>query len=184
MPYLLKMLIKARRHYRSRRQCDPPMEIISDGVPTSVHSQRLTSTTRPRRTATGSSQRIPPSRDPGASGPLAQIQTEDPGPTEAPALPLLPNQHIERPRAHTPYQEVPGYSFPPLWPGPSSHPNTQRLPPLGNFVSQYTIGPGSSIHPHPTPHHVQQLPPVGLEESYARYAWDDFMSSFSRNPRP
>jgi hypothetical protein len=184
LPYLLKMLIKARRHYRERRQNDASMEIISDGAPAPFHPQTRTSTTRPRRTATGSSGRTPPSRGSGASEPLAQIQTEGQGSAEAPAPPVLPNQHIERPRAHTPYQEASGYAYPQMWPGPSSHPSNQRLPPLEGFVTQYAIGPGSSIHPHPPQHHVQQHPPVGLEESYARYAWDDFMSSFSRNPRP
>lgn len=175
------MLIKARRHYRARRQSEGPMEIISDGASASVHPQGRTSTTRTRRTAPGSSQRTPPSRGSSASAPLVQIQTEDQGPIEAPGPRLLPSQHIERPRAHMPYQEVPGYAYPQLWPGPSSHPNNQRLPPLGDFVTQYD---GSSIHPHGPHHHVQQLPPVGLEESYARYAWDDFMSPFSRHPRP
>jgi len=178
------MLIKARRHYRERRQSEAPMEIISDVAPAPVHPQRRTSTTRPRRTATGSSRRTPPSRGSGASEPLAQVQTENQGPTEEPGPPPLPSQHIETPRAHTPFQEVPGYAYPQLWPVPSSHPGTQRLPPLGGFVAQYAIGPGSSIHPHPPQQHVQQHPSVGLEESYARYAWDDFMSTFSRNPRP
>ena len=180
LPHLLKMLIKARRHSRTRRQSEGPMEIISDGAPVSVHTQWRTSTTRPRRTATGSSQRTPPSRGSGVSEPLVPVQTEDQGPIEAPVPGPLPSQHIERPRAHMPSQEVPGYAYPQLWPGPSSHPSNQRLPPLGDFVTQFD---GSSIHAH-GPHHVQQLPPVGLEESYARYAWDDFMSSFSRHPRP
>ena len=172
------MLIKARRHYRERRQSEGPMEIISNGALAPVHPQRPT---RPRRTTTGSSQRTPPSRGSGASEPLVQIQTDDQGSIEPPVPRLLPSQPIERPRAHMPYQEVPGYAYPQLWPGPSSHPSNQRLPPLGDFVTQYD---GSSIHPHGSHHHVQQLPPVGLEESYARYAWDDFMSPFSRHPRP
>jgi len=175
------MLIKARRRYRESRLGEAPMEIFNNAP---GHLQGCTSTTRPRRTATGSSQRTPPSRGSGASEPLVQIQAEDQGPIEAPVPRLLPSEHIERPRAHTPYQEVPGYAYPQLWPGPSSHPSNQRLPPLGDFVAQYEIGPGTSIHPHGPHHHVQQLPPVGLEESYARYAWDDFMSSFSRHPRP
>ena len=177
------MLIKARRRYRESRQSESLMGVVGSGAPVPDHPQGRTSATRPRRTATGSSQRTPPSRGSGASEPLVPIHAEDQGPIEAPVPRLLPSQHIERPRAHTPYQEVPSYAYPQLWPGPSSHPSNQRLPPLGDFVTQYEIGPGSSIHPH-GPHHVQQLPPTGLEESYARYAWDDFMSSFSRQPRP
>jgi len=173
------MLIKTRRHYRERRQSEAPMEIISDGAPAPVHPRRRANSTRSRRTATGSSQRTPPSRGSGASEPLIQAPTEDQGRIDP--APLLPGQHIERPRAHTPYQEVQGYAYPQLWPAPS-HPSNQRLPPLGDFVTQYGIGPGSSIHP--PRHHVQQHPAVGLEQSYARYAWDDYLSSFSKNPRP
>jgi len=176
------MLIKARKHYRERRKSETPtMEIVNEAAHAPVQPRRRTSTTRTRRTATGGSQRTPPSRGSGASEPLIQTRPEDQRPIDAP--PLLPGQHVERPRAHTPYQEVPGYTYPQLWPGPS-HAGNQRLPPLGDFVAQYGIGPGPSIHPHPPRQHVQQQPTVGLEESYARYAWDDFMNSFSRNPRP
>jgi hypothetical protein len=181
LPYLLKMLIKARKHYRERRQSEAPMEIVSDGALAPVHPRRRASTTRSRRAATGSSRITPPSRGSGVSEPLIPFQTEGQVPIDAP--PVLPSQHTERPRAHTPYQEVPGYAYPQLWPSPS-HPSNQRLPPLGDFVPQYGIGPGSSIHSHPSRHHIQQHPPVALEESYARYAWDDFMSSLSRNSRP
>ena len=168
LPHLVNILIKSRRAYRERRQGEALMET----------PRRQAGTTRIRRTTTGSSQRTPPSRSSGASELHIQARTEDQRPIDAPAL--LPSQHIERSRAHTPYQEVPSYTYPQLWPGPSQ-PNDQRLPPLGDFVAQFGTGPGSSIGPHPHRQHVQQHPSVGLEESYARYAWDDFMNPY---PRP
>lgn len=174
------MLIKARKHHRERRQSKATMEIVDDVPSAPVHPRRRASTIRSRKAATGNSQRTPPSRGSGASEPLFHIRLEDQRPIDPPNL--LPSQHIERPRTHTPYQEVPGYPYPQLWPGPS-HPSSQRLPPLGDFVAQYGTGPGSSIDPHLPRHHVQQHPPVGLGESYARYAWDDYMNTLSRNPR-